>query len=154
MECLSTREYNVREGLSKAEMSEAQRGFKVLDFTKETKSEETVAVTGGLIYKCYWTSHTTLRRCVMICRMHQKVCSKVTHRLQQRWVESDHKWATCKCNSMEGSQGESTGARAMSCEKVCPSIVSMKHGEILSIKLLSIEISVISGKCLVSRKCQ
>ena len=41
----------MREGLSKAEMSEAQRGFKVLDFTKETKSEETVAVTGGFIYE-------------------------------------------------------------------------------------------------------
>ena len=26
-------------------------GFYVLDFTKETKSEETVAVTGGFIYK-------------------------------------------------------------------------------------------------------
>jgi len=37
----------VREGLSKAETSKAQRGFKVLDFTKETKSEETVAVTAA-----------------------------------------------------------------------------------------------------------
>jgi len=51
VECLSAREYDVREGLSKAETSKAQRGFNVLDFTKETKSEETVAVTGGLIYK-------------------------------------------------------------------------------------------------------
>ena len=111
----------------------------------------------GLYRRAYiWvqsTSHTTLRRHVMICRMHQKVRSRVTCWLQQRWVESDHNWATCKCNSMEGSQWESTGMRAMSHEKVCPSIVSMKHGEILSIKLLSIEISVILGKCPVSGKC-
>jgi len=41
----------VREGLSKAETSKAQRGFYVLDFTMETKSEATVAFIGGLIYK-------------------------------------------------------------------------------------------------------
>jgi len=41
VECLSPKEYNVREGLSKAETSKAQRGFNVLDFTKETKSEKT-----------------------------------------------------------------------------------------------------------------
>ena len=32
-------------------MSEAQWRFKVLDFTKETKSEETVVATRVLIYK-------------------------------------------------------------------------------------------------------
>jgi len=58
-------------------MSEAQWGFYVLDFTKETKSEETVAITEGLIYKYNRTSHTTLRRRVMICRMHQNVRSRV-----------------------------------------------------------------------------
>jgi len=59
-----------------------------------------------------------------------------------------------KCNSMEGSQGESMGTKAMSHEKVCPSIVSMKCREILSVKPLSIKISVILGKCPVSGKCQ
>jgi len=39
---------------------------------------------------------------------------------------------TCKCNSMEGSQGESTGVKAMSREKVCLSIVSMKYGGYLT----------------------
>jgi len=101
------------------------------------------------------TSHTTLRRRVMICRMHQKVRSRVTHRLQQRWVESDYNWATHKHNSMEGSQRESTGAKAMSHEKVCLSIVSGSMEWYLVVKLLSIEISVISGKCKcpVSGKC-
>ena len=68
----------MREGLSEAGMSKAQRGFNVLDFTKETKSEVTVAFTGGLTYKYRRMRHTTLRRCVMICRMHQKVRSRVT----------------------------------------------------------------------------
>jgi len=63
-------------------MSKAQWGFYVLDFTKETKSEVTMAFTGGLIYKYDRMSHTTLRGRVMICRMHQKVHSKVTRRLQ------------------------------------------------------------------------
>jgi len=44
--------------------------------------------------------------------------------------------------------------RAMSREKVCPSIVSRSMGRYLVVKLLSIEISVILGKCLVSGKCQ
>ena len=65
-------------------MSEAQRGFYVLDFTKETKSEETMVAMKDYLYKYIRMSHTTLRRHVMICRMHQKVRSRVTRRLQQR----------------------------------------------------------------------
>jgi len=41
----------VRRELSKAETSKAQWGYNVLDFTKETKSEATVAFTGGFIYE-------------------------------------------------------------------------------------------------------
>jgi len=58
VECLSAREYNVRRELSEAETSEAQWGFNVLDFTKETKSEATVAFTEGFIYKSYYTKKT------------------------------------------------------------------------------------------------
>ena len=38
-------------GAEQTEVSEAQWRFKVLDFTKETKSEETVVATRVLIYK-------------------------------------------------------------------------------------------------------
>jgi len=84
VECLSTREYNMREELSEVKISKAQWRFNVLDFTKKTKSEATVAFIEGLIYEYKRTSHTTLRRCVMICGMHLLVHSKVMHRLQKR----------------------------------------------------------------------
>jgi len=84
VECLSAREIQCEGRAEQAETSEAQRGFYVLDFTKETKSEETVVTTKDYLYKYIRTSHTTLRRRVMICRMHHKVRSKVTRRLQQR----------------------------------------------------------------------
>ena len=38
-------------GAERTEVSKAQWRFKVLDFTKETKSEETVVTTRVLIYK-------------------------------------------------------------------------------------------------------
>jgi len=37
--------------LSKQRQAKLSGGFYVLDFTKETKSEETMAITEGLIYK-------------------------------------------------------------------------------------------------------
>jgi len=51
VECFSTREIRCDGRAEQAVTSKAQWGFYVLDFTKETKSEETVAITGGLIYK-------------------------------------------------------------------------------------------------------
>jgi len=74
----------MREELSELRQAKLKGGFYVLDFTKETKSEETVVATKNYLYMYIRTSHTTLRRCVMICRMHQKVRSRVTCQLQQR----------------------------------------------------------------------
>ena len=41
----------MRGELSEQRQAKLKGGFKVLDFTKETKSEVTVAFTGGFIYK-------------------------------------------------------------------------------------------------------
>ena len=76
--------YDVREELSELRRVKLKEGFYVLDFTKETKSEETVVATKDYLYKYIRMSYTTLRRCVMICRMHRKVRSRVTRQLQQR----------------------------------------------------------------------
>ena len=74
----------MREELSELGQVKLKEGFYVLDFTKETKSEETVVAMKDYLYKYIRTSHTILRRRVMRCRMHQKVHSRVTRRLQQR----------------------------------------------------------------------
>jgi len=74
----------MREELSELRQAKLKKGFYVLDFTKETKSEETVVTMKDYLYKYIRTSHTTLRRRVMICGMHQKVRSRVMRRLQQR----------------------------------------------------------------------